>query len=718
MASAAEPKKEKKRPREEPAVAAAGADAKPKAKRVKSDAAAAPTAAAAEPVPKKAKAKKSTIGAAEAAAEPAAAAGDASKPSPAPKKAKKGKAAEPAPAAAGTEPAAAEDPLSLDNFALSPSIVAALRAKGVASLFPIQAQTFAHVLAGFDVVGRARTGQGKTLAFVLPILECLARDGLQGGRQRRPPAVIVLAPTRELAKQVEADFSTYGAVLELETTCVYGGAPMSTQEGVLRRGVDVVVGTPGRVKDFVERGTLDLSSLRFRVLDEADEMLNIGFKEDIEFILNSGAKAVSTDDSGRSGCQTLLFSATLPHWVADVARTFLHASRKTVDLVGSSTMKASSSVKHLLIHCQWTERVSIITDFCRTRAPIGSEGRVIVFVDTKKDAQEVCEHLQASLASHGARALHGDIPQATREKTLAEFRSGKFAVLVATDVAARGLDINNVVLVVQCEPPRDPETYIHRSGRTGRAGATGTSITFCTPKHVGSVAAIEAKAGFRFERIGAPQQKDMVGPSAALAADAVRAVSAEAAKLFRPAADELLASVGGEEPLEAATQLLSAALAKIAGVSEVVHRSLLSGHAGACTLSFRLTDASAPDIQTPSAVWAWLRQCLPESALSEVKRMSVTADSRGAAFDVPSQLISQFLDAAAKAASGAKASLEVAEQLPELQQSFVPPQGGFAPGRGYGRGAGGFGRGFAGRGRATGFSTGGRGGRGGGRGRW
>jgi len=277
------------------------------------------------------------------AEEPAAAAGEASPEAAAakPKKAKKDtdqpakekkkkKDKEPAAGAAATEePKGAEpalNPLSLDNFQLSAPIIAKLRACGVNALFDIQAQTcapahshrpaaaqppptarpppsrrpaaaqpppgrlpqrgsllsprsFAHVMGGLDVVGRARTGQGKTLAFVLPILESLARAPPRPGRA---PSVVVLAPTRELAKQVHEDFEKYGAVLRLQTVCVYGGAPMGAQEAALRRGVDVVVGTPGRVKDFVERGTLDMSALKFRVLDEADEMLNMGFVEDVE----------------------------------------------------------------------------------------------------------------------------------------------------------------------------------------------------------------------------------------------------------------------------------------------------------------------------------------------------------------------------------------------------------------------------------------------------
>ena len=589
------------------------------------------------------------------------------------------------------------------------------------ALFPIQARCFALVMEGRDVVGRARTGQGKTLAFVLPILESLARSGGAGGRPAsgRPPRVVVLAPTRELAKQVHEDFEKYGAVLSLATTCVYGGAPIAGQEQALRRGVDGVVGTPGRVKDMLERRALDLSALLFRVLDEADEMLNMGFVDDVEYILKAGQVGDTTSGGGggapggRTGCQTMLFSATLPSWVAAVAQRFLKADRATVDLVGDSTMKASAAVKHLLINCQWTERTSIIGDMVRARAPAGQTppARVIVFTETKKDAQEVSEHLQGALSSdYGARALHGDIPQAAREKTLADFRAGRFSVLVATDVAARGLDISNVVLVVQCEPPRDPETYIHRSGRTGRAGASGTSITFCTPRNVGAVPFIENKAGFKFERIGAPQQRDMAAAAATAAVEAVSKVTPAAAELFAPAAADMLAAAGGA--LADACRLLAACLAKIAGHTEVQSRSLLSSHAGAATLHFQLSvDDTVTAIHTPSYVWTFLRGRVAEAALAEAKRMTLTADGRGAVFDVPVEMVQQFIDAMARP-SGAGGlvgpklapTLRVAAELPPLVAAAAPPA--------YYGGAGGGGYG----GRSGGFSPGGRGGGYGGRG--
>ena len=448
-------------------------------------------------------------------------------------------------------------------------------------------------------------------------------------------------------------------------------------------------------------------------------MLNMGFVDDVEFILSNG-KPPGSEAAAAAGVapviQTLLFSATLPSWVADVARRFLRADRETVDLVGSSTLKAAESVTHLLCHCAWQERTALIADTIRARAPAimsddgeATASRVIVFCETKKDTQEVAETLQAALPSHGARALHGDIPQATREKTLAEFRSGRFAVLVATDVAARGLDINNIVLVIQAEPPRDPETYIHRSGRTGRAGARGVSVTFCTQRHAESVPHIERKAGIKFERVGAPQQADLAAAAAISAAAAVRAVAPDAAALFRQAASELLAQDG-----VAAEDVLAAALAKIAGHTTVVSRSLLSSHSGVVTLLF-----TAPTtVHSPTYVWSYLRARITDTvALDDVKRMSLLADGTGAVFDVPAEKQSLFCECTSKGPAQPACTITVARELPQLAQreAMQSPgsfggRGGFAPGRGR-YGGGGYGGGYGGRagGRGGGRTSFGRG---------
>ena len=312
--------------------------------------------------------------------------------------------------------AASGEGKSVDEFRLSAPTRAALRARGISTLFPIQAATLDLVLDGADVVGRARTGCGKTLAFVLPIVERLAGVAAEGGNSNPPqrrahgraPRCIVLAPTRELAKQVAADFETIGGAHGLSCLCLYGGAQYQPQEGALRRGVDVVIGTPGRVKDHLERGTLKLRDLRFRVLDECDEMLNMGFVDDVEKILGAagkvhgnapaGASAAAADASAtpqqQQSIQTLLFSATLPPWVRDITRRFLDPAHKTIDLVGTSKMKASSSVRHLLLPCHWSQRSAVVCDVVRAYGAGAAAASVSTGTDGERERERVLFFLE------------------------------------------------------------------------------------------------------------------------------------------------------------------------------------------------------------------------------------------------------------------------------------------------------------------------------------
>lgn len=609
------------------------------------------------------------------------------------------------------------DPLNIENFNLSAPVKSLLRARGIEALFPIQAQCLPPLMEGKDLVGRARTGCGKTLAFVLPIIESIARDTPAVGGRRphgRSPSVVVLAPTRELAKQVAVDFEQFAPAASLSTVCLYGGTPYAPQEGLLRRGIDVVIGTPGRVKDHLERGSLKFQNLKFRVLDECDEMLNMGFVEDVEKILTAGVDAAAV--------QTLLFSATLPRWVQDITRRFLKPGFQTVDLVGNETMKASTSVKHLLLPCHWSQRATIVTELVKC---YGVCGRTIVFTETKNDANELAGTLAEIV---GARPLHGDIAQGQREATLAGFRSGKFAVLVATDVAARGLDIKEVELVIQIEPPKEPETYIHRSGRTGRAGSTGISITLVDRKKEGLVPYIQNKAGVVFERIGAPQAADMARVAAERAVDAIKTVDATAIEFFKETAKKLLAAEDAS-----AEDILAAALAKITGHTEIKPRSLLCAHEDFVTLQL----VSPYEVDKPGFVFSFLRRRITdEDTVNEVKRMTLTTDGKGAVFDVPHKLKDLFMKACGDEQEG-QPKLIVPTALPGIKErpqesgSYGGGGGwGRSPGGSYGgrggggggsyggnRGSGGFGgRGGGGRGRGGGgggFRSGG-GGRGGG----
>ncbi|XVF53997.1 hypothetical protein PTKIN_Ptkin05aG0146100 [Pterospermum kingtungense] len=535
-----------------------------------------------------------------------------------------------------------EDPNSISRFRISEAVREKLKSKGIESLFPIQAMTFDIILDGTDLVGRARTGQGKTLAFVLPILESLTNGPAKTSRKTgygRPPSVLVLLPTRELAKQVFEDFEVYGVVLGVTSCCLYGGAPYHTQEIKLKRGVDIVIGTPGRIKDHIERGNIHLGSLKFRVLDEADEMLRMGFVDDVELILGKVEDA--------SKVQTLLFSATLPDWVKGIAARFLKTNKKTVDLVGNEKMKASTNVRHFVLPCSKSARSQLIPDIIRCYS---SGGRTIIFTETKDSASELAGLLP------GSRALHGDIQQAQREVTLNGFRSGKFMTLVATNVAARGLDINDVQLIIQCEPPRDVEAYIHRSGRTGRAGNTGVAVMLYDPKG-SSISKIERESGVKFEHISAPQPIDIAKSAGVEAAYVITQVSDSVIPAFKSVAQELLETSG-----LSAEDILAKALAKAAGYSEIKSRSLLTSMENHVSL---LLEAGKP-IYTNSFVFGVLKRFLPEEKVQSVQGLTLTADGKGAVFDVAEEDVETFL---AGAANAANVSLEVLKkELPRLQE--------------------------------------------------
>ncbi|EXC20882.1 DEAD-box ATP-dependent RNA helicase 7 [Morus notabilis] len=557
------------------------------------------------------------------------------------KKKKKAKAEEEEEDVDGGEEKSEEHPNAISKFRISAPLKAKLKEKGIESLFPIQAMTLDTILDGSDLVGRARTGQGKTLAFVLPILESLTNGPAKASRKTgygRSPSVLVLLPTRELATQVFAEFEVYGAALGLTSCCLYGGSPYHSQEAKLKRGVDIIVGTPGRVKDHIERNNLDLTSLKFRVLDEADEMLRMGFVEDVELILGQ------VEDLSK--VQTLLFSATLPNWVKDIATRFLKQNKKTVDLVGNEKMKASTNVRHIVIPCSSTARAQLIPDIIRCYS---SGGCTIIFTETKDSASGLAGLLP------GARALHGDIQQAQREVTLKGFRSGKFTTLVATNVAARGLDINDCQLIIQCEPPRDVEAYIHRSGRTGRAGNTGVAVMLFDPRK-SNISRIERESGVKFEHLSAPQPADVAKAAGVEAVETINQISDSVIPAFMTAAEELLSTSG-----LSAVELLAKALAKAAGYSEIKSRSLLTSMENYVTV---LLEAGRP-IYTPSYAYGVLRRFLPEEKAESVKGLTLTADGRGAVFDVALEDLDTFLTGQENAAD---VSLEVLKALPSLQE--------------------------------------------------
>jgi ATP-dependent RNA helicase DDX21 len=321
---------------------------------------------------------------------------------------------------------------------------------------------------------------------------------------------------------------------EYNVITVYGGTSISEQTYQLRRGVDVFVGTTGRVLDHMERGNLNFKSVQCLILDEADTMLNMGFKEDIDKILAKVTAEVSKPP------QFLLFSATVPAWVRSLANTYLRPNWKTIDLAKNLKDKTQKNIKHISINCPFHNRMQTLADILLI---YGGLGQTIVFCSTKAEANSLLTSEKITL---DIEVMHGDIAQKQREVTLKRFKEQKFSVLVATDVASRGLDIPNVDLVIQVEPPKDTESYIHRAGRTARAGKTGTCITFWTMRQKFEIQRIQRAAGIDFETIGIPQPSDVIKATSKNAIKQLQSVNPSLLNLFESTADELTAQCGGD----------------------------------------------------------------------------------------------------------------------------------------------------------------------------
>ncbi|KAK4800027.1 hypothetical protein SAY86_025392 [Trapa natans] len=379
---------------------------------------------------------------------------------------------------AGKRGSTGEEGLDIAKLGIAAEIVSSLAKKGITKLFPIQKAVLEPAMQGRDMIGRAKTGTGKTLAFGIPIMDKIIKFNLKHGRGRNPLA-LVLAPTRELARQVEKEF--YESAPNLDTICVYGGTPITRQMHQLDYGVDVVVGTPGRVIDLLKRGSLNLGEVQFVVLDEADQMLAVGFEEDVETILQRLPQ----------NRQSMMFSATMPNWIRSLTKKYLK-DPLTIDLVGDDDQKLAEGISLYSIAAEMHSKAAIIGPLITEHA---KGGKCIVFTQTKRDADRLA---YAMARSYRCEALHGDISQNQRERTLAGFRDGHFNILVATDVAARGLDIPNVDLVIHYELPNSSEIFVHRSGRTGRAGKKGNAILIYTHDQRRAVRVIEQDVGCRF----------------------------------------------------------------------------------------------------------------------------------------------------------------------------------------------------------------------------
>src|SRR5215468_6306217 len=348
--------------------------------------------------------------------------------------------------------------MSFSQLGLIPALQRAVAGEGYVEPTPIQARAIPHVLAGRDLLGLAQTGTGKTAAFALPILQRLSHI-LPAGR-RRPIRCLVLTPTRELAAQIQDSFATYGKHLALTSFVIFGGVGMEAQRQALRAGMDILVATPGRLLDLAGQGLLDLKALEVFVLDEADRMLDMGFIHDVR-------KVIRLLPRHR---QTLFFSATMPPEAQELADQLLRHP-ETVAVVPSAT--TAERIDQEVYFVEKADKRALLVDVLRDTAMT----RVLVFSRTKHGANRIAEHL--TRAGVGAEAIHGNKSQNARERALAGFKNGRTRVLVATDIAARGIDIDDVTHVVNFDVPEVPETYVHRIGRTARAGAAGMALSFC-----------------------------------------------------------------------------------------------------------------------------------------------------------------------------------------------------------------------------------------------
>ncbi len=372
---------------------------------------------------------------------------------------------------------------SFAELGISPEVLHGLTDLGYEEPTPIQEQTITLLLGGSDITAQAQTGSGKTAAFGIPMIEKVDPS-------ERYPQGLVLCPTRELAIQVADAIHAMAKHRQLTVTPIYGGQPYERQFRALQRGVHIVVGTPGRIMDHMRRGTISFDGVKFVVLDEADEMLDMGFVEDIEFILD----AVPVER------QTALFSATIPPRIATLARRYLK------DPIRISVNRDSLSVPTITQSYYEVPNHSKL-DVLGRILDVEDPGAAIVFCRTKRDVDELVQSLQGR--GYSAEPIHGDITQMQRERTLKRFRDKLTDVLVATDVAARGLDIPDVSHVINYDVPDDPDSYIHRIGRTGRAGKEGDAITLVSPRELRQLRFIERMIGKRIKQLRVPTLADV-----------------------------------------------------------------------------------------------------------------------------------------------------------------------------------------------------------------
>lgn len=432
--------------------------------------------------------------------------------------------------------------VKFSDLGLSEMMLSSLNKKGFEEPTPIQAKTIPFLLKNNkDLIGKAQTGTGKTAAFGIPIIENMAPDS-------KKVQAIILAPTRELAIQVADELSSFAESQKTRITAVYGGQPIDRQIARLRRGVDIVVGTPGRILDHLDRKTLDISQVSYIVLDEADEMLNMGFIEDIETILKSAPKER----------RTVLFSATMPSHIERLAKKYMSEYEVIAVAADNSSKDNIQQIYFEVPRHDKFEALYRIID-------VEEDFYGLVFCRTKLDTDEVAQKLSARGCK--AEAIHGDLSQAQREKVLQKFRSKKISALVATDVAARGIDIDNLTHVINHSLPQDPESYVHRIGRTGRAGKKGIAITLISSSEYRKLVNIQRMTNMKINKQAIPNVAEIVErKKQRIKASLIDIVSAGHFSDLEQITDEILTEV-------ADPKIAVAALLKLAFKNELSEKS-------------------------------------------------------------------------------------------------------------------------------------------------
>ena len=532
------------------------------------------------------------------------------------------------------------------HYKINENIIERLKLKQIESLFEVQKKVFNPIYKGESVIVSSLTGSGKTLAFVLPTLQRCIDNKLFN---QTIPRILVMSPTRELSIQTAREFSDLSSKnLSFRTVLIYGGVSIEEQIDKLKAGCDIIVGTPGRIMDMIERNHLKVDKINIIILDEADRMLDMGFEESITDIYN---KITQTQKNNK--IQVCLFSATIESWVRQVARKIIpNKDEIFIDLVKDLSNKTPKTVSHLAVNCIKSEKTTTIADLIICYG--GKNKSTLVFVNTKRECNDL---MISDKIKQEVQIIHGDINQAQREATISAFRNGKIKCLVATDVAARGLDIPSVDLVIQSEPPKDIDSYIHRAGRTARAGRSGTCITLYTRYTECLLERIEQKCKIKFKKIGAPQKKDIIQASIRDTNKNLMGIDDTMIKLFMDDALKLIEEFGAENAI-------ARLLAYVSGYTQKMKsRSLLCGAEGWVTYSIKWKNK----FQHVGYVWGFFKRMLKEEIKSKIRGMRLFASMDGCVFDYPEEGHEIFEEILYNDRFyGTNYNLEKIEDLPEL----------------------------------------------------